>query len=260
MTPALGTGVTAFALALLLALFQSLWFAVPLAAFVFLCLAAAFFPTGRFFLPVISRGSTGRSAVSITFDDGPDSLTTAPLLRLLERHGTKATFFVTGENVQKNGDLFSAIVERGHDIGNHSYHHDPFLMLRRQDVLEREIMETQQVLRQFGIVPLAFRPPVGITNPRLAGILDSQGLYCLTFSCRANDFGNRRLDRLAEKILKKVRPGDIILLHDVRPERNDGVSAWLQEIDRLLSGLQEKGLEVMPLRELIGQPVMTRIL
>jgi peptidoglycan-N-acetylglucosamine deacetylase len=258
-TPAMFTGLAAFILAMILCIFQPQWSAVPLGIFIFLCLTAPFFPTGRFFLPVVSRGSTGRSAVSLTFDDGPDPETTGPLMHLLERHGIKAAFFVTGENVHNHGNLLATILEHGHDIGNHSYHHDPFLMLRSRGTLEREIASTQNVLHPFGVSPLAFRPPVGITNPKLAPVLRKQGLYCLNFSCRANDFGNRRLNGLSGKILGKVKPDDIILLHDTRPSKRNGVETWLHEVDQLIQGLKNHGLEVIPLAELIRQPVMTRI-
>ncbi len=258
ISPALATGLAAFCLALVLSLYRLEWAVAPLSVFVFLCLAAPFRPANGFFLPVVSRGSNRKPVVSITFDDGPDPLTTKPLLQLLGRRDIKATFFVTGENAAANGDLMMAILEQGHDIGNHSYHHDPFLMLRSSKVIEREIESTQTLLHRFGISPVAFRPPVGITNPKLAAILHRQGLYCLMFSCRAADFGNRRLAGLSRKILQKVQADDIILLHDTRPKGKGSVDAWLCEVDLILSGLKQKGLQVIPLAELIRQPVMVR--
>lgn len=257
--PAVAAGIAAMLLALALAVVRVEWAAVPLFIFVVLCVAAAFHPASGFILPVVSRGRTGRSAVALTFDDGPDPATTPALLQLLDRHGVRGAFFVIGERAGQYGHLISAIVERGHDIGNHSYSHDPFLMLRRTERLLREISSTQTLLRRFGISPLAFRPPVGIANPKLDQVLRKAGLYCVIFSCRAGDFGNRWIHGLAGKILKKVKADDIILLHDVRPRSAGGVEAWLHEVDLILDGLKNKGLEVIPLSELIARPVMVKV-
>jgi hypothetical protein len=64
---------------------------------------------------------------------------------------------------------------------------------------------------------------------------------------------------LAGKILTKVKPDDIILLHDVRPRPDTDADRWLHEVDNILSGLKHKGLQVRPLAELIGKPIMTRV-
>lgn len=259
VSPAMIAGLSAFLLAGIMACVRIEWAAAPLSVFLLLCLAAPFFPRRGFFLPIVSRGNAAGPAVAVTFDDGPDPVTTGPLLNLLLRHDVKAVFFVTGVNAEKNGGLIGEILAQGHDIGNHSYRHDPFLMLRSSGTLSREIDATQAVLHGFGISPVAFRPPVGITSPKLAAVLKDIGLYCLTFSCRGNDFGNRRIEGLAGKILNKVKPNDIILLHDVRPRPDGDADRWLREVDNILSGLKHKGLQVRPLAELIGKPIMTRV-
>jgi peptidoglycan/xylan/chitin deacetylase (PgdA/CDA1 family) len=260
VSPAVIAGILSLILAALLLLFHgALVFIIPLAVFIILCVVAPFLPTSGFFLRVVSRGRTGKNFVSLTFDDGPDPETTRPLLELLNGSNTHATFFVTGERAVLYGDLISEILARGHDIGNHSYHHDPFLMLRSTKTLFREIESTHTTLTRFHISPVAFRPPVGITNPRLANVLKQLGLYCVTFTCRAFDAGNRNVRGLSERILNKVKQDDIILLHDIRPGKDITTEDFLQEVDSILTGLKRKGLQVVPLTELIGKPVMLRI-
>ena len=259
ISPAAVTGFVAIAFAVMLSLFSVCLAIIPLSVFVLCCVAAPFFTSRGFFLPVNSRGHTGRPVVSVTFDDGPDPETTRPLLQLLDRHAAKAAFFVTGEKAARYSDLISEILAYGHDIGNHSYSHDPLLMMRRSATLYREIESTQALLRRFGISPAAFRPPVGITNPRLAKVLRQQGLYCVTFSCRANDYGNRHIRGLSGKILNKVKPDDIILLHDIKPKVAIDTEYFLREIDIILSCLKNKGLRIVPLAELLGRPVMVQI-
>jgi len=191
-------------------------------------------------------------------DDGPDPATTPALLDLLAKYGARATFFVTGLNVVAHPDLIRAILSRGHAIGNHSYGHSPLLMLKSGSTLRGEIASAQAVLGAFDIAPLAFRPPVGITNPRLWRALLEAGMYCVNFSCRAFDAGNRRLKGLSKNILGKARSGDIILLHDVSPGSGFDAGAWTDEIEAILAGLKKKGLGILPLSEIIGRPVMTR--
>jgi len=75
----------------------------------------------------------------------------------------------------------------------------------------------------MGVNVLAFRPPVGIISPKLPQVLNKLGLFCVTFSCRAGDAGNRNIKNLSSRILKKVKADDIILLHDVNPHREKTV-------------------------------------
>lgn len=257
VSPAKKTGFAAVGLSAVLFPFSATLAALPLVIFVFLCAAASFSPRSSFFLPVISRGHTGQKAVALTFDDGPDPLTTPQLLDVLTRHGMKATFFVSGQSAERYPEWIELILSRGHLIGNHSYSHSPCLMLRRFEKLFLEIATAQDIFKKLGILPFAFRPPVGLTNPKLGLVLSQLGMICVTFSCRAYDRGNRQIQGMARKILKKVRPDDIILLHDVRPPKIDDVPYWLSEIESTLSGLTQRGFSVLPLDELIGRPVMT---
>jgi len=259
LSPALFTGVTAFFIAGLLLWIRPTLAVVPLGFFILLCLVAPFLIRAGFFLPVISRRDRGRNVAALTFDDGPDPDVTPLLLEVLRRHGILATFFVAGAKAKQHPDIIREILSRGHTLGNHSYHHDPLLMLRSRTRLKEEIAHTQELLANFAVRPLTFRPPVGITNPRLKGVLRELGMYCVTFSCRAFDRGNRRIEGLAMIILKKVRPGAIILLHDVTPRGKGGIAHWLAEMERIVSGLKTRGYEILPLSELIDRPVMEHL-
>ena len=107
---------------------------LPLVYFLFISIAAPFFPAFGYYLPIISRGNSGKNAISLTFDDGPDPITTPEVLRLLEKYKVKATFFVTGSSASRYPLLIKEIVRLGHSIGNHSYHHYMLLMLLKEDI------------------------------------------------------------------------------------------------------------------------------
>ena len=223
--------------------------------YILLCVTASFFPQSNFFLPVTSRGNTGQNLVALTFDDGPAQPTTRQIIDLLDKYSVKATFFVSGANALSYPEIIREIIARGHTIGNHSFHHNPFVMLRSYNYLYQEIFRAQEVLRKMGIHTLVFRPPVGIINPKLAPILDKMGMFCVTFSCRAFDAGNRRVKNLGSRILKKVKADDIILLHDVPPRSKEDSVILLPEVEKILQGLVIKGLKIVPLSDLISRDI-----
>jgi len=223
--------------------------------YVVLCAAASFFPEANFFLPVISRGISGKKNVALPFDDGPADPTTKQVLELLDKYSMKATFFVTGVNAALHPAIIKDIIGRGHAIGNHSLNHNPFLMLKSNDTIYREISETQEILRKTGIIAKTFRPPVGIVNPKLGPILNKLEMSCVTFSLRAGDAGNRFIENISSKILNKIRADDIILLHDARPQSTVKELIFLREIDNLLAGIIARGFCVVPLSQLIGREI-----
>lgn len=250
------TGIGAILIALLLAFIDLRLSILPLIGFILLCLSAPFLVRFGFFLPIISRGNSNQPAVALTFDDGPDPNTTLELLDLLTKYHAVATFFVTGKKALQYPELVKDIVRRGHTVGNHTFTHDNLLILKRSHILLKEIRATQEVLTSLGIESFVFRPPVGMTNPKLGRVLDELKLYLVNYSCQAYDLGNRRISDLARKILRKVKPDDIILLHDHSPAGDQRVQDWLDETEKLIAGLEQKGLAVISLAELIGKPVM----
>ena len=250
------TCLVSFLAAILLAFLDVRLSLIPLSVFIALCGIAPFLPRFSFFLPIISMGNSGKPAVTITFDDGPDPVSTPAVLELLSKHKICATFFVTGKKASEHPGIVKEILTRGHTVGNHSYSHDNLIMFKSSKALIKEIEFAQDILGEFGITPLAFRPPVGITNPRLGQVLNKAGMYNLNFSCRAVDGGNRWIKNLSERILTRVHPDAIVALHDVTPRDDTLFSYWLNEVDLIFSGIREKGLAILPLSELIGRPVM----
>ncbi len=251
------TGLAAILTAGVLLAFGSAWAPAPLALFALACLAAPFLPGLGFFLPVIARGDRTRPLAALTFDDGPDPATTPPLLDLLDRRKARAAFFLVGEKAKRHPGLVRAILDRGHEIGNHSYRHDNFLMLRGRTRLRSEIRRAQDVLLAFGVRPLAFRPPVGITNPRLRRVLGREGMICVGFRKRPADFGNRRTSGLRDRLTRGLSSGGILLLHEGLPDSALGdAGPWLAEVDAVLKAMADRGLRAAPLSEVIRRPVM----
>lgn len=247
-------GAVALVSAFLLFFIEPFLAGIPLVLFLLVCFGAPFFPRFGFYLPLVSRGQSGITGVALTFDDGPSPLSTPILLELLARHKLKATFFLVGEKAASYPELVANILKQGHTIGNHSWNHDYFLMLRNQKKMQDDIHNTQEILKKSGVQPLVFRPPVGITSPHLREVLNREGLIAVTYSCRAFDRGNRSIQNLSQKILQSLKPGDIIMLHDLPAYHETQSDHWQKELDHLLETLA-KNYDIVPLEQLIKHPV-----
>ena len=253
------TGLASLAAGLGLGLVSPLYGAMPLAAFLLVSMGAPFLPSFSYYLEVISRCPAGGPGIALTFDDGPDPVSTPILLDLLARYGFQATFFLIAEQAGRYPDLVREIVDRGHTIGNHSLRHDNLLMLRSYGKLRADIQESQAVFAALGVRPLVFRPPVGITNHSLGHVLRQEGLIAVNYSCRAFDRGNRQIDHLAGRILSRLAPGDIVMLHDQPPHgRSTSLSQWQSELASLFSALRFR-YPVIALESCLEQPVMERL-
>jgi peptidoglycan/xylan/chitin deacetylase (PgdA/CDA1 family) len=252
------TGMAALLIAVPLFFIAPAWAVSVLLLFLACCLVAPFFPGFGFFLPVLSFGTTGTRSIALTFDDGPSPASTPVLLQLLAKYNLKATFFVIGQQAEQYPELIDQIVAAGHNVGNHSWRHDNLLMFRSIKVLAKDIKQTQDVLAGAGVRPLAFRPPVGITGPRLRQVMDDQEMFTVNFSCRIFDRGNRNIKNLADRILARLEPGDILLLHDSFPQSVELGKCWQDELDRFFRKLVHQ-YKILPLEELIGRPVMVKL-
>jgi peptidoglycan-N-acetylglucosamine deacetylase len=249
-------GVAAIVLAVILFPIKPVYTLIPLSIFAVLTIASPFFPGMQMFLPSLMRGLSGSQSVALTFDDGPDPVSTPLLIEMLNRHNIKAHFFVIGQKGRAHPELIRLILDNGHTLGNHTMHHDVFIMLKSVARLNNEIALCQDVLKDFGITAYTFRPPAGIVNPRLGTILLRHGLFCVIFSRRGKDFGNRYIGNISRNILKGVKAGDIIMLHDRAPAGDVPVSELIKQMEVTISGIRKMGLDFLPLEKLIGRKVM----
>lgn len=220
--------------ALALALSGRGWWALlallPAAA---ILLWGSLWPHSPLFGPVLRRLPGNAPQVWLTFDDGPDDDTPA-LLELLARHHARATFFLVGERAAQRPDQVRAIVERGHDVGNHSATHPAgrFWMLTPA-AFEREIASAQTVLTQLtGRTPYWFRAVAGLGNPGLDPVLRRHRLQRVSWSGRGFDTVDSDDARVLRRLYAAIAPGAILMLHQgLAPGRLPRLTAaLLQEL------------------------------
>ncbi|EFM09369.1 polysaccharide deacetylase [Paenibacillus curdlanolyticus YK9] len=157
------------------------------------------------------RGRVERE-IALTFDDGPDPRYTPQLLDLLKRYGAKATFFVVGAHAEQHPELLKRMVEEGHVIGIHNYEHKTNWLMRPKTV-KRHIHRTEDVIkRATGSRAIYYRPPWGIVN------MFDYSLGNLHIILWSSLFGDWRYKlgakRLEQRLMRKLKAGEVILLHD----------------------------------------------
>ena len=184
--------------------------------------------------------------IAMTFDDGPSAENTPRLLEMLKQRNIKATFFLIGQNVAANPDLVRRILADGHEIGNHSWTH-PQLSKLSDDRVTMEITKTQDAIKDAsGFTPSLLRPPYGAITPRQREwVEDRFGLNVILWSVDPFDWKRPGASVITQRILSQVRPGAIILSHDIHKQTVDAMPATLD-------GLIAKGYKFATVSQLIA--------
>jgi peptidoglycan/xylan/chitin deacetylase (PgdA/CDA1 family) len=207
------------------------------------------FPQRQMFGPSLCRVRTGEKVVALTFDDGPDPETTPALLTLLAQRGVRATFFCVGDRVARHPEVARRIAAEGHLVENHSHRHSPWTNLFSVRRLREDVSRAQaEIERATGRAPQFFRPPMGLTNQRVFRVVKELGLGVAGYSARGRDQRTGSAERVVARILRRVRPGTIVLLHD------GGVPArrLLAGVTMLIDKLEAAGYQCRRLDELIS--------
>jgi peptidoglycan/xylan/chitin deacetylase (PgdA/CDA1 family) len=203
----------------------------------------------NFFTRAVCRGPQGLKRVALTFDDGPDPETTLQVLAVLDHYGVKAAFFCIGEKVGQYPETMRHLTAQGHLAGNHTYRHAWRTNFFWGPRLEREIREAQVVIQAVSdTAPRYFRPPMGLTNPHLAGALKRAGLTLIGWDVRGLDYQARAAEPVIHRILRKTRDGSIILLHDggAQPAIITAI------VSRIIPELRRRGFVFQRLDDLIA--------
>jgi peptidoglycan/xylan/chitin deacetylase (PgdA/CDA1 family) len=205
-------------------------------------------PQWRWFGPIVCRGNISRRCVALTFDDGPDARSTPALLELLRERRVPAAFFCVGQRVAADPALAARIVREGHLLENHSYSHSNATNLFSAARTRAELARTQTVIEQAtGMAPRWYRPPMGLTNPRVFRVAQSLGLTVVGWSARGLDTRLTCPERIVGRLARRLEPGAIILLHD----GNIPAERLLATVKSLLDTLRRLGYEVVRLDQML---------
>lgn len=203
---------------------------------------------------IVNRLRTTERIVALTFDDGPNPPHTEQILAVLNRRQVRATFFLVGRYVQLYPDTVRRIAGAGHDIGNHSYSHRR-LIFKHPRFVRREIVLTDRALRRAGVAATAsFRAPNCRKLVVLPYVLLKMGRLHVSFDVlpSPSEYYGAPADVVSRYVLRHVRPGSIVVLHDGAHDRPRDRSNVIEATDLILDGLISAGYRFVTVRELLG--------
>lgn len=198
-------------------------------------------------LVTVTAAPTRSNLVAMTFDDGPHPVLTPKLLDILKARRIRATFYVIGRNVARYPDIVKRMVDEGHEIGNHTWHHPVLSRLGTASVLRELDRTSEAVYQAVGRIPVTMRPPYGaLTGSQRAMILKDRDMPTILWSVDPEDWRRPGAQVVASRIVGGARPGAIILSHDIH-------SPTVSAMPAALDGLLDKGYRFATVSMILGQ-------
>ncbi|MGA9979960.1 MAG: polysaccharide deacetylase family protein [Candidatus Sulfotelmatobacter sp.] len=171
-------------------------------------------PTGQWYGRTFTGLARGTKQIALTYDDGPNDPHTLRLLEVLAKHNVKATFFMIGHYAQQRPELAREVAHAGHAIGNHTFTH-PLLTFKSDAEIRRELSGCRAALSDaVGQHTNLFRPPFGGRRPAVLRIARELGMEPVMWNVAGYDWTAPPAAEIERKVARKIRGGDVILLHD----------------------------------------------
>lgn len=195
-------------------------------------------------------GDTTQNTIYLTFDCGYENGNTEPILDALKKHDVKATFFVVGNFLETSPEIVKRMIADGHTVGNHTYHHLDMSSISSMDAFKKETQDVENLFEQITGTPITkfYRPPQGKYNIENLKMAQELGYHTFFWSLAYVDWYQDKQptkDEAFGKLLKRIHPGAIVLLHSTS-------STNAQILDELLTKWEEMGYTIKPLTELAG--------
>lgn len=182
--------------------------------------------------------------LSISFDATWGADQTDELLDILDEHGVKTTFFLAGYWAEKFPEYVKKIVERGHEIGNHSFEH-PHLNSLSKEQIRSDLKRNHDLIKELtGTDSFLFRPPFGEYSNKVIEVAEELGYFTIQWSIDSLDWKDVSADFMVGRIMEKAGPGEIVLFHNAGRHTPAAVRI-------LLPRLKAAGYEIVPISELI---------
>lgn len=189
---------------------------------------------------------TEEPKIAISFDGAWGNDDTKSILDTLAKHNVKATFFLTGGWVESYPDDVKAILEAGHDVGNHSETHPNMSELSAEEI-KTEVMTVHDRVKELtGYEMTLFRPPYGDYDNEVITTLKECGYYTIQWSVDSLDWKDYGVEQVISQVCENehLENGAIILCHN-------GAKYTAQALDQMLTNLENQGYQFVPISELI---------
>ncbi len=195
-------------------------------------------------------GSGDDKVIYLTYDCGYENGNTAPILDALKKHNAPATFFVVGHFLETAPDLVKRMVEEGHTVGNHTYHHPDMSSISDLSSFQKEVDDTAALYQEITVKEMTkyYRPPQGKYSTENLKMAKELGYHTFFWSLAYVDWNvdsQPTKEQAFDKLLTRIHPGAIVLLHST--SKTNG-----EIMDELLTKWEEMGYRFAPLSELLN--------
>ena len=184
-------------------------------------------------------GDPGEKVIYLTFDAGYENGNTAKILDALKKHGVHAAFFVVGNYLETSPELVKRMVEEGHIVGNHTYHHPDMSKISTKESFQKELSDVEKIYREITGKEMTkfYRPPQGIYSTQNLSMARELGYHTFFWSLAYVDWYQDKQptrEEAFDKLLTRIHPGAIVLLHNTSSTNG-------QILDELLTKWKEMG-------------------
>ena len=209
-------------------------------------------PKSQMWGKTVTSEPLSQKVVSLTFDDGPNPPYTDEIVTYLHEQRVSATFFVVGMAVAAHPESVKREVSFGDAIGDHTWDH-PHLVVLTHAHIERELTSTRDVIQQVaGVRTDLFRPPFGQRDTAVIAIAHQLGFQVIMWSVPLpGDWQQPSPSVIAARVLKNVRNGSIIVLHDGNRGRSADRKNTVEATKLIVSALKKQGYRFVTVPELI---------
>lgn len=209
-------------------------------------------PTGQWYGRTFTGLATGASQLALTYDDGPNDPHTLRLLEVLAKHDVHATFFLIGSYVRQRPEIAREVAKAGHEIGNHTFTH-PLLIFKGSAEVRQELADCHAALQDsIGAHSNLFRPPFGGRRPVTLRIARDLGLVPVMWNVTGYDWNAPPAAVIEQKVSKRMRGGDVILLHDGgHKQMGADRSQTVQATDHLIPRYKQEGFVFATISEMM---------
>ena len=193
--------------------------------------------------------NNGEKVVFLTFDDGTSTTVTPKILKTLKDENVKATFFVVGNYIETSPDLINRMVEEGHIVGNHTYHHPDMSKISDITSFQKELEDLEALYQQTTGQEMQklYRPPQGKFSESNLKQASELGYKTVFWSLAYVDWyvdNQPTREEALEKLLPRVHPGAVILLHSTSKTN-------AEILDEFLTALEEQGYTFGTLNDIV---------
>ena len=193
-------------------------------------------------------GDSGSKVIYLTFDCGYENGNTEPILDALKKHDVSATFFVVGHFLESAPEMVRRMVDEGHSVGNHTYHHPDMTQILDKDSFQKEMDDVSLLFKEITGQDMAmyYRPPQGKYSTANLKMAKDLGYQTFFWSLAYVDWYQDKQptkEEAFEKLLGRIHPGAIVLLHSTSQTNGE-------ILDELLTKWEDMGYEFRPLSDL----------